>query len=181
VTFLFNFVFSLVHDTTSGFRGLWWGANLRGVHFAAGPDWMHLMLEGLGKHILTYIEAMLKAAGIYHLYRLFMDNVAVFAGQLAAVDAYIAQLNRRSSALPSSIKKVSNGLSELHTVSAMDLPGILLQVSLALGCHNSIKMPMLVVKKIQRTIYFFFALQRSRSLEEHSETDVQVPLVVMAF
>ena len=117
------------------------------------------MLEGLGKHILTYIEAMLKAAGIYHLYRLFMDNVAVFAGQLAAVDAYIAQLNRRSSALPSSIKKVSNGLSELHTVSAMDLPGILLQVSLALGCHNSIKMPMVVVKKIQRTIYFFFALQ----------------------
>ena len=48
---------------TSGFRGLWWGANNRGIHFAAGPDWMHLMLEGLGKHILNYTTAILKTTG----------------------------------------------------------------------------------------------------------------------
>ena len=53
-----------VHRTLSGFRDLWWGANDRGIHFAAGPDWMHLMLEGLGKHILIYITAILKATGL---------------------------------------------------------------------------------------------------------------------
>ena len=56
-----------VHRTLSGFRDLWWGANDRGIHFAAGPDWMHLMLEGLGKHILVYITAILKATGLLYL------------------------------------------------------------------------------------------------------------------
>ena len=43
-----------VHTEKSGFDGIDWGANPHGIHLAAGPDWMHLMLEGLGKHILKY-------------------------------------------------------------------------------------------------------------------------------
>ena len=67
-------VFASVHEGKSGFRDLWWGANERGIHFAAGPDWMHLMEEGLGRHILTYIDAILQKAGLYMKIRLsFVD------------------------------------------------------------------------------------------------------------
>jgi hypothetical protein len=52
-----------VHLEKSGFRGIWWGANPHGVHLATGPDWMHLMLEGLGRHLLSYICTVLKKAG----------------------------------------------------------------------------------------------------------------------
>ena len=31
-------VFASVYEGKSGFRDLWWGANERGIHFAAGPD-----------------------------------------------------------------------------------------------------------------------------------------------
>ena len=95
-------------------------------------------------------------------------------GQLDAVDNYIKHLPRKSNGLCESAKKISMGLSELHTVSAMDLPGVLLQVSLALGAHNSPKMPVKLTSKIQRVIGYFFVLHRSRKLEKHAESDVKV-------
>ena len=49
-------------------------------------------------------------------------------GHSYAVDQYIKNLPRRSNALPESAKKMSDGLAGLHTVSAKDLPGILMQV-----------------------------------------------------
>lgn len=53
----------LVHMQPNGFRGLWWGANTGGIHLAAGPDWMHLMLEGLGKHLVNFIGETLRDCG----------------------------------------------------------------------------------------------------------------------
>lgn len=117
---------------------------------------MHLMLEGLGKHLLPYICAVLKAIG-----------------QLACVDAYIAAMPRRSSALKRGLKKVEHGLQSLHTPSAMDMPGVLLQAAIALGNHNSAKLPIAVTKKMQRSIYYFFALQRHREQESRTEREIE--------
>jgi hypothetical protein len=72
-------VFASVHEGKSGFRDLWWGANERGIHFAAGPDWMHLMEEGLGRHILTYIDAILQKAGL-------CENSLIFCWILSSFD-----------------------------------------------------------------------------------------------
>ena len=54
----------VVHPETSGFRGCWFGSSKHGIHLAAGPDWMHLILEGLGKHLLTYMCGVLQQSGI---------------------------------------------------------------------------------------------------------------------
>lgn len=144
---------------------------------------MHLMLEGLGKHILTYTAVILKSTGKIFSFRWIQINAVFFCiylsffllhlGHLNVIDSYIINLPRRSSALPRSLKKVSVGLSGLATFNAMDLPGLLLQVGLALGCHNSARLPGQVVKGIQRCIYFFLRLQRCRLREEHSEITVQ--------
>lgn len=77
-----------VHATGSCFAGLWWGGNPNGIHFAAGSDWMHLMHEGLGKHLMVYVCAVLKKAG-----------------KLQKVDSYVAALNRRTSAFLTGLKK----------------------------------------------------------------------------
>ena len=106
---------------------------------------------------------------LWHLSEFFLLHL----GHLNVIDSYIINLPRRSSALPRSLKKVSVGLSGLATFNAMDLPGLLLQVGLALGCHNSARLPGQVVKGIQRCIYFFLRLQRCRLREEHSEITVQ--------
>ena len=39
------------------------GASPGGIHMAAGPDRMHLMYEGLGTALITWITAILVAAG----------------------------------------------------------------------------------------------------------------------
>lgn len=54
-----------LHSTLSGFRNCSFGANKHGIFLAAGPDRMHLMLEGLGKHIVAYTIQKIKAAGVY--------------------------------------------------------------------------------------------------------------------
>ena len=59
-----NFEFFVtVHLEESGFRGIWWGSNPHRVHLAAGPDGMHLILEGLGRHLMSYISTVVKKAG----------------------------------------------------------------------------------------------------------------------
>ena len=97
------------------------------------------------------------------------------------------------------MKKATGGLSSISTLSAMDLPGVLLQVSqirnfrmlvkcnimlfrvdalhtaqaaIALGNHNSQQFPIKVTRQIQRAVYYFLSLQRSRELECHSELGV---------
>ena len=52
-----------VHSERSGFKGCSFGHHDYGIHLAAGPDIMHLMLEGLGKKLIECIAETLKAAG----------------------------------------------------------------------------------------------------------------------
>jgi hypothetical protein len=62
--FMLLFASFLVHPEPSPFLGLNFGANPWGIHFAAGPDRMHLMFEGLGKAIHTWLCAVLLKTGI---------------------------------------------------------------------------------------------------------------------
>lgn len=55
----------------------------------------------------------------------------------------------------------------------MDLPGVLLQASIALGNHNSTQLPISATKQIQRAIYYFFSVQRTREQLEHTEREVE--------
>ena len=66
----------------------------------------------------------------------------------------------------------------MSTVSATDLPGMVLQAALALGDHNSKKLPASVTKRVQRAVYYFFSMLRFRNLRKKqgkvTEQDVQV-------
>lgn len=96
-------------------------------------------------------------------------------GKLQKIDSYVAALNRRTSALPSGLKKISDGLESIGTLSAMDLPGVLIQVALALGCHSSSELLHTLTKNIQRTIYYYFTLQRERERDFSDEAAAEVP------
>jgi hypothetical protein len=72
------------------------------------------------------------------------------------------------------LKKIGDGLESIGTLSAMDLPGVLVQVALAVGCHSSIGLPSAVTQNIQRAIYYYFALQREREREFPDEQSVEV-------
>ena len=168
-----------MHSTKSGFRGLWWEGNPYGIHLAAGSEWMHLMHEGLGKHLLTYICAVLKKSGrnLEEFYKIHRNNIKVFfcfSGKLQKIDSYVAALDRRTSAMPSGLKKISDGLESIGTLSAMDLPGVLAQVALAIGSHSSGDLPSAVTKNVQRAIYYYFALQRERERDFPDEKSVEV-------
>ena len=47
----------------NGFEGVGFGGSDHGIHLATGPDWMHCMQEGLGKHIVDMATTMFKTAG----------------------------------------------------------------------------------------------------------------------
>ena len=72
-----------------------------------------------------------KSGFVWKFVDLLLNIVIIWCadpGHSDAVDQYIKNLPRRSNALPESAKKMSDGLAGLHTVSAKDLPGILMQV-----------------------------------------------------
>ena len=52
-----------MHPERSGFEGVGFGGSDHGIHLATGPDWMHCMQEGLGKHIVDMATIMFKTAG----------------------------------------------------------------------------------------------------------------------
>ena len=47
----------------SGFTGCSFGPHEYGIHLAAGPDIMHMMLEGLGRNVVNCIGHTLKETG----------------------------------------------------------------------------------------------------------------------
>ena len=110
------------HPTLSGFRDLDWGGNPHGIYMTAGPDWMHMMLEGLGKHLLTYTIKLLKDAR-----------------ELGRVDQYIRNLERRSSVQAVDLRKIASGIESIHLLSAKEMPGVLMQLALAIGDTVSTK------------------------------------------
>ena len=72
---------------------------------------------------------------------MFFKFFVCVSGHDKEVDSYVTKLERRTSALPAGLKVISNGISSVGTISAMDLPGVLIQVALAIGDHSSTNLP----------------------------------------
>ena len=126
-----------MHPEKNAFYGLHFGANEQGIHFAAGPDRMHLMFEGLGKAMLGWVTLILLNAGFVYYFVTFLatkfhtnNPKKQFTGQLDASNKYIESLPTRSNDYRVQLKRVNNGLEGLSVVSAKDLPGVLVQVLL---------------------------------------------------
>ena len=52
-----------MHPEDNAFWDVPFGAHEGGIHAAAGPDRMHLMYEGLGTALITWVLAVMTAAG----------------------------------------------------------------------------------------------------------------------
>ena len=59
-----NTAFS-VHPEKNAFWDMPFGGHEGGIHAAAGPDRMHLMYEGLGTALITWVLAVMTKAGTY--------------------------------------------------------------------------------------------------------------------
>ena len=92
-----NFIIVAVQPEVNAFDGVLFGANPHGIHLAAGPDRMHLMLEGLGQAILGWVTIVLSKAGM-HMKVLVQVTCNIFAlGRLPAVNRYISTLPCKTS------------------------------------------------------------------------------------
>ena len=105
---------------------------------------------------------------------MFFKLFVCVSGHDKEVDSYVTKLERRTSVLPAGLKVISNGISSVGTISAMDLPGVLIQVALAIGDHSSTNLPPRITRNIQRALYYFFALQRGRTRKLNDERSVEV-------
>lgn len=143
-----------VHEY-SGFRGTSFGGHPMAKAMALGPDWMHLMLEGLGKDLLRFVVAVLDKGKL-----------------LESVDRFVSELNRSTNAEDVDLKYLAKGISGVSMMSAKQLPGVLLQTAIALGEEREKKIPGTYVKNIHCCIYLFFRVSRGVMQDEHTEEDV---------
>jgi len=56
-----------VHPEVNAFYEMPFGESKEGIHMAAGPDRLHLFLEGLGKAMVVWIALLLLRAGTSEL------------------------------------------------------------------------------------------------------------------
>lgn len=120
--------FCAVHPEANAFDDLDFGANLNGIHFAAGPDRMHLMLEGLGTAILGWTTILVSKAGksaIKYGTFTYLDHLQ---GRLPAMNEYISKLEFKTSDLDMAYSRVAGGIENLSVLSASKVPGVLFQV-----------------------------------------------------
>jgi hypothetical protein len=98
------------------------------------------------------------------------------AGRIGRVNEYLAELAIKTNDPDIQLKRIKKGVENLTIVSAMDLPGVLLQGALALGDYSdpSKGLPIRKTKKIQRTIALFFAVVRQMKYDECEQSDVDV-------
>jgi len=144
-----------VHATKSGFRDLYFGAHAHGIHLAAGPDLMHLMLEGLGRTMIACIMELLSPSALSNI------NATLFHMDVRSHDEFVK------------FAKVKSGLQSLKMISAEDVPAILNSLTLALGVHTQGEhLDLDTLVKLHRAIYLFGCLYRNMDLQTHTEADV---------
>jgi hypothetical protein len=149
-----------VHGEESGFRGVSFGHD-HGIHLAAGPDLMHLMLEGLANVVLTCLCEDLQQKGV-----------------LSEINATLAKLHVRSHDENTKFTWVRAGLESLTRVCAEDMPGVLNSLTLALGTYergDSLTVEDLM--RYHRVIYLFGALHRNMKEPDHTEEEIDVSVL----
>jgi hypothetical protein len=97
-------------------------------------------------------------------------------GRIGPVNDYLADLAIKTNDPDIQLKRIKKGVENLTIVSALDLPGVLLQGASALGGYSdpSKGLPIQKTKKIQRTIALFFAVVRQMKYDECEQSDVDV-------
>jgi dsDNA-specific endonuclease/ATPase MutS2 len=129
-----------------------------GIHLAAGPDLMHLMLEGLCNTLVMCLCESLRQKGV-----------------LAEINAILAAQQVRSNDENTKFTHVRAGLESLTRVCAEDMPGVLNSITLALGAYergNDLTCEDLM--RYHRAIYLFGALHRNMKQRDHTEEEVEV-------
>ena len=115
------------------------------------------------------------------------------AGQLEAVNAYVSMVAIRTNAPEINLNRITQGVGALSIISALELPGVLLQVTLRCFCRlhymcfcsqvaialgrfsNSERcLPLRKTKLIQRTIGLFFSVCRKMHLKRTTDRAVKV-------
>jgi hypothetical protein len=162
---LLSVTFTVVQAHESGFRQLYFGAHKFGIHLAAGPDLMHLMLEGLANTLVKCTWKTLKDLGV-----------------LGDINKLLADMHIRSHDEFVSFTWVRTGLQSLTMVSAEDTPGVLNSLVLALGVYTrDDKLSLKDLAGIQRALYLFGCLYRNMKMQDHTEDELDdlARLIVM--
>ena len=152
----------------SGFRGLYFGAHPHGIHLAAGPDLMHLMLEGLAMTVVTCTGNVLKAVGA-----------------LGAVNKALANMHQRRHDPTGKFTWVRTGLQSLSQVSAEDMPGVLNSIILALGIYTrggDDNLSLEILLGLQRVLYLFGVMYRNMKMRDHTATELEdLTMLILLF
>ena len=97
------------------------------------------------------------------------------AGVLSDVNAVLATMHIRSHDPDVKFTWVESGLQSLSMVSAMDMPGVVNSVILALGVHtwgNGNNLPLTKLLVLQRVLYLFAAMHRNLKMKDHTEQEL---------
>jgi hypothetical protein len=147
-----------VHGEESGFRGLYSGAHPHGPHLFVGPDIMHMIDEGWANTIIECVTCTLHDAGV-----------------LSDVNTTLAKMHIRSHDPEVKFTWVRNGLQSLTCMSAMDMPGVVNSLILALGVYtrgSDSNLPLRLLLVLQRILYLFCAMHRNMKMRDHTEQEI---------
>jgi len=193
----------VVHPETNAFWDMPFGASPAGIHLAAGPDRMHLLYEGLGQSLITWISAILVATGSVHCTTLMVHWQLTMVhctrrlhvpGMMKTVNDYVLGLNTRTNDPNITLYPVSKGIETMSIISAMHVPSVLIQVdnvplqwcvinalclrqlSLAIGDRtvDGSGLTLAVTKRIQLCIHLFLQLSRCMSAFKHTTKQITV-------
>jgi hypothetical protein len=92
-----------------------------GIHGATQPDFLHQWLEGLGKYIPEWVQALIEKTGI---------------GSLADFDARFVDINVRHSDRDTVSKPFANGVSKIKALPAKEVIPLLMQLPIAIGVEG---------------------------------------------
>jgi hypothetical protein len=148
------FLACAVHAVESGFRDVDFGHD-HGIHLAAGPDLMHLLLEGLAMTLVFCIATYLASCGV-----------------LSDINATLANMHIRSNDPTMKFTWVRTGLQSLSYVCAEDVPGVLNALILAFGIYtrgSGQNLQMKGLLDLHRALYLFSAMYRNMKMRDHTE------------
>ena len=120
---------------------------------------MHLIDEGWANTIVQCVACVLQDAGV-----------------LSDVNAALSRMHIRSHDPCVKFTWVSSGLQSLTCVSALDMPGVVNSLILALGTYTRGGDSNLPVKKLlplQRILYLFTAMHRNMTLRDHTDEEIE--------
>jgi hypothetical protein len=170
-------VLSSGQDTA--FDGMDFGANPGGIYVAAGPDRMHVLLEGLGKNLATFTCKLAE-----------QDKTEAELDQRYAHMAKTGALRCGAVETSEQSTKFAAGISHLHYQTAHEVLPMLLQLPVVLGVDQDIIKSAESERKVHEALRLYLCVCRSVWCEQHTlaslaamevQTDEFLAAVIAAF